>query len=212
MTLFDVIALALLGVSALVGLARGALREVTTVVALVAAVFAAAFGLRFVGPIARAALHPAWLGNVTALLVVFLVVYVALRVIGSGLTRSLHDTRGLGLMDRLIGGGFGLVRGLVALGVINIAIHMAPAPQGEPSWIVNAKLYPLSEKCAHVLRALAPKGSDMVKRLTPTIEKAVKSGESDDGSASPADGGQSNESGYDHAARKGLDDVAEKLR
>lgn len=212
MTLFDIIALALLGVSALIGVVRGALREVITVAAFVIAVFAAAFGLRFVGPIARAALHPAWLGNVAALLVVFLVVYVGLRVIGSGLIRGVHDTRGLGLMDRLIGGGFGLVRGLVALGVINIAIHMAPAPQGEPGWIVNAKLYPLSERCAHVLRALAPKGSDMVKRLTPSLEKAVKSGEGDEGSGPASEGGQSSESGYDHAARKGLDDVAEKLR
>lgn len=210
MTLFDIIALSLLGVSALVGFARGALREITTVVAFVAALFAAAFGLRFIGPVARAAIHPAWLGNVVALLVVFLVVYVILRVIGSGLVRSLHNTGGLGFADRLVGGGFGLVRGLVALGVINIAIHMAPAPQGEPSWIVNAKLYPLSEKCAHVLRTLAPKGSNMVKRLTPTLEKAVKSGEGDD--ASGSDGGQSSESGYDHAARKGLDDVVEKLR
>ena len=72
MTLFDIIALSLLGVSALVGFVRGALREVTTVVAFVIAAFAAVFGLRFAGPLARAALHPAWLGNVTALLVVAL--------------------------------------------------------------------------------------------------------------------------------------------
>lgn len=208
MTLFDIIALSLLGVSALVGFARGALREVTTVAAFVAALFAAAFGLRFIGPMARAAIHPAWLGNVVGLLVVFLVIYTILRIAGSALVKSLHSTGGLGFIDRLVGGGFGLVRGLVALGVINIAIHMAPAPQGEPSWIVNAKLYPLSEKCAQVLRAVAPKGSDMVKRLTPAIEKTVNSGAGGDGSAS----GQSDESGYDQAARKGLQDVVEKTR
>lgn len=210
MTLFDIIALSLLGVSALVGFARGALREVTTVVAFVAALFAAAFGLRFIGPMARAAIHPGWLGNVVGLLVVFLVVYTILRIIGSALIRSLHSTAALGFIDRLVGGGFGLVRGLVALGVINIAIHMAPAPQGEPSWIVNAKLYPLSEKCAQVLRAVAPRGSDMVKRLTPAIEKTVNSDAGGDPSSS--DGGQSGESGYDQAARKGLDDVVEKTR
>lgn len=210
MTLFDIIALSLLGVSALVGFVRGALREVTTVVAFVIAAFAAVFGLRFVGPLARAALHPAWLGNVAALLVVFLAVYVTLRIISSGMTRSVHGTRGLGMLDRLIGSGFGLLRGLIVLGLINMAIHLAPPPLGEPAWIVNAKLYPLSTKCAEMVRAVLPKGSDMARRLTPAIEKAVKSGEGDESSSS--DGGQSNESSYDHAARKGLDDVAEKTR
>lgn len=210
MTLFDIIALSLLGVSALVGFARGALREITTVAAFVLAAFAAVYALRYVGPLARAALHPAWLGNVAALLVVFLVVYVILRVISAGLTRSLHDTAGLGMLDRLIGGGFGLFRGLIVLGLINMAIHLAPPAAGMPGWIANAKLYPLSERCAAAIRAIAPKGSDMARRLTPSLERAVKSGDGDNGSSS--DGGQSDESGYDHAARKGLDDVVEKTR
>ena len=96
MTLFDILALAILGVSALIGFVRGALREVTTVAAFVIGVIAAIYALRFVGHLARAALHPAWLGNITALLVVFLVVYVALRVIAGSVIRSVHNTHGAG--------------------------------------------------------------------------------------------------------------------
>jgi membrane protein required for colicin V production len=210
LTLFDIIALALLGVSALIGFARGALREITTMVALVVAAFVAVFALRFVGPLARAALHPAWLGNVTALLVMFLAVYIGLRVVSAGMIRSLHNTQALGMLDRLVGGGIGLLRGLIVLGVINIALHLAPPAAGAPNWIVNAKLYPLSQKCADVIRAVAPRGSQLAHRLTPEIEKAVKSGDGDDSGRSG--GGQSSESSYDHAARKGLDDVAERLR
>lgn len=210
MTLFDIIALALLGVSALIGFARGALREVITVVAFVVAAFAALYGLRFVGPLARSALHPAWLGNIAGLLVIFLVVYIALRVVSGGVVHSLHSTLGLGLLDRLIGAGFGLIRGLIVLGLINLAIHLAPPAQGAPSWIVTAKLWSLSEQCASMVRAIAPKGSEVARRLTPEIEKAVKSNEGDQGVSS--DGGQSSESGYDQGARKGLDDVVEKTR
>jgi membrane protein required for colicin V production len=210
LTLFDIIVLCLLGVSALIGFARGAVREITTVVAFIVAAFAAIFALRFVGPMARAALHPAWMGNTAALLVVFLVVYIVLRVISGGMIRSLHSTAGLGMLDRLIGGGFGLVRGLIILGLINMAIHLAPPAAGAPGWIVGAKLYPLSGKCADAIRAIAPKGSEIAHRLTPEIEKAVKSGDGD--SAASSDGGQSGETSYDHAARKGLDDVVEKLR
>jgi membrane protein required for colicin V production len=207
-TLFDIIALSLLGVSALIGFIRGAVREVATVAALLLAAFAAVFGLRFVGRAARAALHPAWLGNAVGLIVVFLVAYVVLRVLGSSLTRRLHNTRGLGMADRLAGGGLGLVRGLVVLGVINLAIHLAPPPTGLPGWIVNAKLYPLSAKCAQLVRAAAPRGSAVARTLTPDFERALRSGSGDESSA----GGHSGENGYDDAARKGLDDVAEKTR
>jgi membrane protein required for colicin V production len=210
LTLFDIIALSILGVSALVGFARGALREVTTVVAFIAAAYAAVFGLHFLGPLARHEVRPAWLANAIALLVLFLVVYIALRVISSGLTRSLHSTSGLGALDRAIGGGFGLVRGLVALGLINLGLHMAPAAAGAPVWITQAKLYPLSQTCADVVRAVAPRGTQIAHRLTPDLATAVNTTDDDEDASSG--GGQSAEKRYDQKAGKGLDDVAEKLR
>jgi membrane protein required for colicin V production len=114
------------------------------------------------------------------------------------------------MLDRLVGGGLGLVRGLIMLGLINLAIHLAPPATGAPGWITGAKLYPLSEKCAALVRAVAPHGSIITRRLAPALENAVKSNQDDDSSSS--EGGQSSESGYDHAARKGLDDVVEKTR
>jgi membrane protein required for colicin V production len=210
LTLFDIIVLGLLGVSALVGFVRGAVREITTVAAFILAAFAAVFALRFIGSMARAAIHPPWLGNITALLIVFLAVYVVLRVISGGMIRSLHNTKGLGMVDRLVGGGFGLIRGLIVLGLINMAIHLAPPATGAPGWITNAKLYPLTAKCAELIRAIAPKGSQIAHRLTPEIENAVRSNDGDTDASS--EGGQSSESGYDKAARKGLDDVGEKTR
>ncbi len=86
MTLFDFIALTILGVSTLVGLIRGALREVTTVAAFVLAVVIALFALRFTAPMARAAVHPAWAGNAVAVVVVFLAAYVLLRVLAAAAT------------------------------------------------------------------------------------------------------------------------------
>jgi membrane protein required for colicin V production len=210
LTLFDIIALAVLGVSALVGVVRGALREITTVVAFIAAAFAAVFALRFIGPMVRAALHPAWLGNTVGLLIIFIVVYVALRIVGAGLVRGLHKTSALGAADRMVGGGFGLLRGLILLGLAYMALHLAPPASGLPGWITNAKLYPVAAKCAEVIRTVAPKGSQIAHRLTPDIEKAVKSDDSDPSVTSG--GGQSDKTDYAHAARKGLDDVVEKTR
>lgn len=209
MTLFDIIALLVLSVSTLVGLVRGALREVTTVLAFVLAVALAIFALPFTGPMARAAVHPSWAANAVAVLAVFLAVYILARVTAAAMTRGVHSTRALGGADRVIGAGFGLARGLVVLGLFNLAFSLAPPPGGTPAWVGQAKLYPLSAACARTLLALAPKGSALAARLAPAITRAVATG-SDPATSSAI--GQSQDNGYSHAARQGLDDAVEKSR
>ncbi|HEY5008954.1 MAG TPA: CvpA family protein [Caulobacteraceae bacterium] len=206
MTLFDIIAVLILGVSVLVGFLRGALREVATVIAFVLAVVIAIFALRFTGPIARAAVHPSWAATGVALVVVFLAAYIALRVLAANLMRGVHNVRALGTADRIVGSGFGLVRGLVVLGVFYLAFNLAPPAMGTPAWIANAKLYPLARSCADILRTLAPKGSAFAGRLTPALANAVEEG------SGSSDSGESGQSGYDARANKSLDDVTRKLR
>lgn len=209
MTLFDIIALLILGVSCLVGLTRGALREVTTVVAFVLAVFIALLTLRFTAPLARAAVHPSWAGTAVAVIIVFLAAYVLLRVLAGALTRGVHNTKVLGATDRVIGGGFGLVRGLVVLGLFNLLFHAATPADQAPAWITRAKLYPLAQAAASALRVLAPKGLAVAHRLSPSIASAVNEGTAD--SPQHSDSGQSRESDYAGAARRGLNDAVEKI-
>ncbi|MEJ0067132.1 MAG: CvpA family protein [Caulobacteraceae bacterium] len=95
MTLFDFIAVIILLVSGVVGFARGATREVMTVLAFVLAVVIAVFSLHYTGPIARRAIHQGFLANAVAILVVFAVAYILLRIAGAGLTRSIHQAEAL---------------------------------------------------------------------------------------------------------------------
>jgi membrane protein required for colicin V production len=80
-TLFDLVVVLLLLVSGLVGFVRGATRELITVAAFLGGALVAVFALRFTGPIARAAIDPEWAGNAAAILIVFLAVYILLRVL-----------------------------------------------------------------------------------------------------------------------------------
>ncbi|MBV9512284.1 MAG: CvpA family protein [Caulobacteraceae bacterium] len=215
MTLFDIIGLVILGVSVVAGLARGAVREVSHVGAFVLAVFAATFALRYTGPMAVAAVKPHWAANTVALALVFLAVYLVLRLAAAALTRGLRQTKTLGAVDRLIGGGFGLVRALVVLGVIGLMLNAAMPNGAAPSWITQAKLYPLSKASAVALKALAPKGASLAGQLKPQVDAAVSAEDRPGGDASPATSsavGQSDDIGYTAAARKGLDDVVEKTR
>ena len=185
-TQFDLIALALLAVSGLIGYARGALRELTTVVAFVVAVAIALLALRFTGPIARHWLHPAWIGNVAALLVGFSLSYMAIRLAGAGITHKVHDIEALGGLDRVIGLGIGLVRGFVILGVFQMVFAAATPRERMPQWISRAALYPVAIDSAKALMALEPEGLAIAGKLAPALKQAVID-DGQDGSGKPVE-------------------------
>ena len=184
MTQFDLIAILILAASALIGFARGALRELTTVVAFVLAVAIALLSLRLTGPVARHWLHPAWLGNLVALIAGFLVCYLAVRIAGAGLTRSVHEVHALGWIDRVVGAGIGLIRGFVILGVFQMVFEAATPRERMPSWIAHAALYPAASSSAKVLKAMEPGGLALAGKLAPALKQAVVDGD-DKGSQGP---------------------------
>lgn len=219
MTLFDLIAVLILLVSGLVGFARGAAREVITVIAFLLAVVIAIFGLRISGPIARHFIHPGALANAAAILLVFAVVYIILKLLGSGLTRQIQQTEALGTLDRIVGVGFGLVRALVLLGVFYLVFNAATPAERMPQWIKGAFLYPLSAASGRTLMALAPRGSAVASKVAPVLENAVRDGgvepakappSSPKRQAKPAPG--QGQQGYDDQSRAGVDALVEKSR
>lgn len=207
--MFDLIVLLVLAVSAIVGFVRGATRELVAVVAFVLAVFIAVFALRFTAPLALEIVPAVWLAKAIALLVGFIAAFILLRVLGSAMTRRIHDVPALGTFDRTVGLGFGLVRALVILGLFNLFFHAITPPDRTPAWVTEARTYPLTAACARMLTALAPKGFAVADRVAPALSKAVKEGvetppQSDDDKAT--------DQGYSPAARKSLDDLVERSR
>lgn len=227
MTLFDVVAGLVLLASGLIAFIRGATREVTTVLAFIAAIVIAVFGLRFTGPIARHAIHTAWIANTVAVLVLFVFAYIVLRVMGGALTRRVRQTALSGL-DRLLGLGIGLVRGAVVVGALTLLINAATPPERMPAWISKAKLYPAASGVAALLRAFAPEGLRMAHTVEPAMREAVKAGVTDAAPAPPTtdppsvdartpapparDAKPQPHRGNSAAERKSLDDLVEKSR
>jgi membrane protein required for colicin V production len=171
---FDLIVLIVLVASGLIGWARGATREIMTVLAfLLAAMFAVAT-LGLSGALARQTIHPEWMANGVALIVVFIIVYVALRVAGGIISHRVKTAEHLGAVDRAVGVGFGVVRAFVLLGAFNIVLNLATPADRMPHWISGALLYPLTNVCGKVLKAFAPQGKAVAGKVAPAIEDAVR--------------------------------------
>ena len=178
MTLFDLVVVILLLVSGLVGFVRGATRELITVLAFLGGALAAVFALRFTGPIARAAINPEWAGNAVAILIVFLAVYILLRVVGANLTKRIHQTKALGSVDRFAGIAVGAVRALVLIGVFHLVFHAATPAERLPTWMTESASYPLSGAAAAGLKVVAREGAEKTDGLAPALRDAVVDGRS----------------------------------
>jgi len=154
MTWFDYGVLAVLGLSAVIGIWRGLLREVFALAAWIAATVVAVL---FAGE--AAALLPAnfatpLVRSVIAVAVLFVAVLMAVSL-GGLLASRLARAVGLTLADRTLGAVFGVARGALILLVLVLAAGLTALP-GEPFWR-QAKLSAPLETAAIAVKPYLPR-------------------------------------------------------
>jgi membrane protein required for colicin V production len=148
---FDYLLLALVVFSIVAGLLRGLLREVIALVTWITAVWLAWRYAGLVEPHLGGALAYAGVRLWVARAIVFLVVVLIGSAIGLIVNHLVRLSLFSGL-DRICGGAFGLLRGLVMIGLLVIFCH-AVRLEGEPWWR-GSLLVPYGERAANVLRAM----------------------------------------------------------
>jgi membrane protein required for colicin V production len=137
-TVLDWVIVAILVISTLEGLRRGLISAVFSLGGLILGfILAARFWPVFM-PILQRFIHQSWVAELVSYLLVIMIVVVAMSVLGHLLRRTARAI-GLGWLDRLLGGAFGLLRGalLVVLGFIIVAAFYPAA-----SWTQNSRIAP----------------------------------------------------------------------
>lgn len=160
MTAFDYVVIAVLGGSVVLGLWRGVVSEVLALLAWVVAFFAA----RQFGQDAGV-LFARWIGD-GSLRVAAGMVAVGLGVLlGFGIARLVLSlvlrAVGLGLVDRFLGGAFGVFRGLLIVFAGVLAGGMTQLPK--QGWWREARLAPPLETAVIAARPWLP--PDVAKRI-----------------------------------------------
>jgi membrane protein required for colicin V production len=162
----DVFILLLLIGSTLIGVLRGFIREAVSVAFWILAIWAAwklgpVVEPHLGGLLADPSISP-WVGRLVILILVLLMGWVVGMLL-SYFTRAL----GLGPLDRVIGLFFGILRGLLLMGLVVIGgelLHM-----NQEDWWARSKLIPYGETVGDWLRAMVgEKGEPWAKleRLT----------------------------------------------
>jgi len=202
---FDWAVLAVLMASGLLALTRGFVRELLSVSAFLAAAFVSLFMFPVLREPARAVIPIGWLADLAAIGVVFLLVYLAVTLVTSSLSKRVRGEEEPGLIDRLAGFGFGLARGVVLLALFVIVIAAVHPPDRPPGWMVQARLYPMLNATAIALQDLAPEGSTVAERQLPGAEpprEETAAATREDAAEPPAE-----ETGYEQRQRRSLDQL-----
>lgn len=155
---FDLFALLVLFISGVMALMRGFVREALTVTAFVGAALAALWCQPVIGAVMREFINSAVIANLLAMAIVFLVVYLAISFVTSSLKRNVKDGEDVSAIDRTLGFAFGVVRGLLLLGLV-VLVFKNTLPGAQPAWLQGAQVYPLAEATADLLQSLAPEGT-----------------------------------------------------
>ena len=114
---FDIVVLVVLLISLLMAAGRGLFRELISIAALIVAMIASLFvwgRFRFT---AQDLIRPGWLADAALGLGTFGLAYLLITFILNGATKPLRGND-VGLVDRLLGGGFGVLRGFIVMSLI----------------------------------------------------------------------------------------------
>jgi membrane protein required for colicin V production len=136
MALTDWIIVAVIALAVLGGLTQGFIRSVFSLGGLFAGLVLGAWNYRLVAAPLRHLLNSEEGANVVAFLLIAFAVMAVASIIGSLVARTI-DKVGLGCLDRLAGGVFGLLQG-VLLVTLFILVTVAFYPRAH--WLVEARL------------------------------------------------------------------------
>lgn len=147
MTALDVFVLLLLGGGALVGFVRGFVQEALALLAWVAGIAALKlFHSDLAVWLAHKVTSPGG-ASLLAFALLFLPVYVAVRLLARAAGRTARRSV-LGPVDRVLGGGFGMLKGLVGAILFFLLANFATdivygGEADRPEWMTSSRSFPL---------------------------------------------------------------------
>ena len=204
----DLMVIAVVLISGVLAFVRGLVHEILALGAWFGAGIATYFGIDHVIPLARSLTEVQPIADVGAGAALFLAVLIGLSILTRILVKQIRKSS-LGALDRSLGLLFGLARGALVIAVTWLAAAWAYQEDPFPEWVTEARTLPLVQVGARALYDALPEGFRR-EEIPPALQSAegLKSITFDDLDApAPKSAVQDDQSGYNSATRKGLDNL-----
>ena len=172
----DIIIIIIVGVAAIGGFMRGLVQEVLSLASWIMA----ALAIHFLHPLLTEALRNIYSAEPATTLLAFglllLIPYAAMKVI-IGTASGASDGAILGPIDRVLGFGFGGVKGALiavfAFSLLVIGFDDAWGYKGRPTWVTTARTYPALDAFSRQLLPIIAIKRDQLRRESDAQEAAA---------------------------------------
>nr|WP_298927843.1 CvpA family protein [uncultured Erythrobacter sp.] len=175
MTLFDVIVLLFVGFAAIGGFMRGLVQEVLSLAAWILAAFAIYYLHDLLTEALRGVYNAEPATPLLAFVLLLLIPYAAMRVIANNAGEASRNSI-LGPIDRLLGFGFGAVKGglivVFAFSIVAIGFDSAWGYKGRPDWVAQARTYPIADAFSRQLVQMIADRRARLEREADAAEEA----------------------------------------
>ena len=167
MTGFDIAILLLVGAGAITGFMRGFVQEIIALAAWFVGLFAIHFLHTPIYQFLKPHIGTASGSSVLAFAILMLVPYGAVKVVGRWVGEYSRSSV-LGPIDRVIGFGFGGLKGFIiavmAFSILVLGLDLTWGAHGRPTWITQARTYPLINTASEKLVDLIAERRKAAKR------------------------------------------------
>ena len=134
---------------------RGFIWETLTIFAWAAAAFSCLYFGPYLVPMTKSLVNTDWLAGLLAYSAVFLAVFIPFAFMSHRFSQSVKNSP-IGPLDRAAGVAFGVVRGLVIVGLAYMAFTYFVPIRQQPHWVSEAKLMPMVQDTADILLSVVP--------------------------------------------------------
>jgi membrane protein required for colicin V production len=147
LTALDIIVLLLMGGGLVLGVMRGFVTEVISLASWVAAILALKALHEPVAGVLEGVVGTPSGAAVLAFALIFLVVFIGGKLLASRLGAASRRSM-IGPFDRILGGGFGALKGLLGATLLFLAVNLVydtgfGGDSERPEWMANSRTYPL---------------------------------------------------------------------
>lgn len=151
----DFLIVAIIAISAGYAAWRGFLWETLSIFEWVAAAFACLYLGPYFLPLTGSLVGQSWLAGLLAYAGVFLAVFIPMAFMSHRLAQGVKNSP-IGPLDRTLGVVFGILRGMVVVGLAYLAFTYFVPIRQQPRWLTQARLLPAVQSTAEVLLTLVP--------------------------------------------------------
>lgn len=148
---FDIIVLAIIVVSMVMSLGRGLIREASSVISFIIGGAAAWYAVKFLRAPLESIIPDSWpdiTASVVLVVVGFFAAYSLAAFVGGRLSRLIHSSPEIGLVDRMAGAAFGIARGLLAAVLFVLLMKQVLPEDATPTFVSRSRSYPVLEGIA----------------------------------------------------------------